>query len=215
MKQWMLKSSLGVMLGLLAAGSVWLVVADSTAPIQGGFATLGLLLVCAAMGVLQGVVMGYFQHLGLVPLLPGLPRGLWLRGTAIAGGLLWVVGLLPFVLPASAQLAFWQSALLPFMWLGAVAFLVLVAFGTAQGRLLAAFHPALGRAWVRHTALGWVLGGLVAGGAMVLVLSVKVGFLPAAVVFVLLFAGFAGGAAVLSFVLWQALRRLVTTPPAA
>lgn len=205
-KNWVLNGSLGIVLGLLMATGLVVVLLDYAHPVQ-AWHTFPLILAFAVAGGVQGGLLGFFQHGPLAVAVPSLPQGIWVKHTALAGAVLWVLACFPLAFPAEGRLAFFSS-LWFWPWLGAVAFAGLMAFGIAQSRILAAFHVEGARRWVRANSIAWVAGTAVTVAVASVGLATKPGAIPEWLLLVLFIFGMALGAVVASLILRPVVRVL-------
>ena len=125
----------------------------STEPLEPGVRAVMIYLVSVAGGLAEGAVLAGFQVLVLRRYLPRLNAGRWIRLTAVAAGLAWMLGMLAptlddlIGLSTTAQLIIWIPS----------SVLILLSIGTAQSLVLADVvqNPT---SWIVANAVGWLLG---------------------------------------------------------
>lgn len=145
-RRWLLLVTTAELAGFVApaAVGVW----------ASGLGPLAQLLLLPAAGVVEGAALGAGQAWVLRDALPGFRSRRWVVATALAAGLAWLLGMLPYTTYAvwSAWPRGWALALG-----GVVGALLLASIGTAQALVLPGTAGPT-RTWVGWTALGWCVG---------------------------------------------------------
>lgn len=145
-RTWLASVTLGEFAGFLVPAVAGSLVMDRS--------TALVLTALVAAGAMEGTVLGWSQAGVLRRVLPALSSRRWVAGTAAAGALAWLLGMLPSTF--SESWSSWPGALV--VATGAVLGLALLcSIGVAQWLELRRVLPRAG-AWVAATAGAWCAG---------------------------------------------------------
>jgi hypothetical protein len=214
--RWVFACTFGEFLGFMAAGSLayalFRAIPDPNTP---GLAFV-LIAGCVAVGIVEGCCLGTLQGAVLARWFPGLSSSAWVRASALAAAVGWLLGALP-----STLISLFDSGVATgappepsssfiFVTITAAGLVLGALFGVIQYRALRR-HATRSASWISANAVGWAAalplsfvsaGSEIAAGSVVL----------AAVV-----AGATGlgMGALVALATWFAVRRMEATNPSA
>lgn len=189
-RRWVAANALAELIGL--GGSLLIGLALFALLGEGSIgAVIGLVIAAILLGALvEGVLVGWFQWRVLRDALPGLPRGAWVKATALGAGIAWTLGMLPSTILSLGADAIVAESSPPPEPSTAVVLLLAAGMGLALGAALAAPQWIVLRRFVRRAG-GWIPANMLAWAlGMALIFAgtgcIPNGTLPAWVIAVLL-----------------------------
>jgi hypothetical protein len=171
--RWVAFCAAGELAGFGAAGVLAFALFGAIPDPTTALAAAALVLGCAAIGVVEGAVLGLFQWTALRGVLPALRAREWIGATAAAGAIGWTLGSLPPALVslsgvAAGSGAAWDPDPAATIAVSATGGAILGAgFGALQWLALRR-HARRSGHWIATNALGWALAlplSYLAGGS--------------------------------------------------